>query len=517
MQAAFKHHSHTFAFAYWLHYSNENDSSATRAFSESALLALALGAFRGTIRVLGIGMFMNHVVGQKARIHYSPAASSTCQAASSVQSASSAPVISPSARPLKVAALVDLLYTPQAGGHVKCWERFARAATLHPQTLDLTVHFLSTEEKVLPLSENVRLHLHPPRFSTQRLPFLSHVPDHTDLASYNPKLAESLRQSDLIHTTDGFFSFASTALKVSRKYGIPLVNSLHTDTPNYTRVYTAQTLERLVGRGWILGLLLNKLKIHERAERFMRRKLARHQQQSSAALVSNAADADALRKTHPQLPVSFLRRGVDTEFFAPQKRDRVWLQQKFGIAPDKTAILYVGRLSRGKNVMVVADALAQLTREGLPVHLLCAGQGDEKAAILERLGSSASCPGVVLGEDLAQCYASADILAMPSEIEIFCNVVQEALASGLPIVIAAGSGMDAMIGQNESGLRVPERTPEAWAVILKQLCLQTELRQSMGRSARTRAQTILLSWNDVLVQDLLPVWHSVVQRSTRGK
>jgi len=152
-------------------------------------------------------------------------------------------------RPIKVSVLVDLTRRPGAGGHVKSWERFAQASVVQAGALDLTVHFLGNEEAVVPLADNVRFCLHPPRFSTQRFKFLSHVPDHTDLAFYHPRLAQALAQCDVIHTTDAFFTFARTALKVSRKYGIPLVNSIHTDTPSYTRVYTALTVERVLGTG----------------------------------------------------------------------------------------------------------------------------------------------------------------------------------------------------------------------------------------------------------------------------
>ena len=45
------------------------------------------------------------------------------------------------ARPIKVAVLVDLERRPGAGGHVKCWERLAEAASRHAAHVDLTVHF----------------------------------------------------------------------------------------------------------------------------------------------------------------------------------------------------------------------------------------------------------------------------------------------------------------------------------------------------------------------------------------
>jgi len=417
---------------------------------------------------------------------------------------------------IKVSVLVDLIHSPHAGGHVKSWERFAKAALKAPERLDLTVHFLGEQETVTPLADNVRFHLHPPRFSTKRFSFLSHVPDHTDLAFYHPALAKALAGCDVIHTTDAFFTFARTALKVSRRHGIPLVNSIHTDTPSYTRVYTAQTVERVFGQGFLSRLLLKHLGVHLCAERYMLRRLAAHQRHSAFVLVSSPEDLEKLKQTMPPDRVGMLRRGIDMEFFNPAKRDRAWLQEKYGVAPEQLAVLFVGRLSRGKNVLVVADAVAQLAALRLPICLFCAGQGDERQTILERLGNNARCPGVVLGDDLARLYASADLFAMPSEIEVFCNVVQEAMASGLPTVLAQRGGMGRLIAPDETGVIVNDRSAESWAAALRSFCTGHERRREMGQAARAYAEKALPSWDDVLNQDLLPVWQAAAALKSRS-
>ena len=81
------------------------------------------------------------------------------------------PVTGPVDRPppLKVGVLVDLALTTEAGGHVKCWQRLAEAATGHGDWLDLTVHFNGPEPRRIELSPSVRYVLLPPVFSTARL------------------------------------------------------------------------------------------------------------------------------------------------------------------------------------------------------------------------------------------------------------------------------------------------------------------------------------------------------------
>ena len=149
---------------------------------------------------------------------------------------------------LRVSVLVDLLHRPDAGGHVKAWEKLAAAAA-GVAGLDLTVHFAGAAPALRRLADNVRYRLHRPALSTARLPFLSHVPDHTDLAPHHASLARHLADADLLHTTDAYFAFAHTAERVARRDGLPLVSSVHTNTPSYTGLLTAETVERLWGGG----------------------------------------------------------------------------------------------------------------------------------------------------------------------------------------------------------------------------------------------------------------------------
>ena len=88
-----------------------------------------------------------------------------------------------------VHVLIDLHWQKAVGGHVKSWMQFAQAAqNLKRSTLDLTLHFQGDRPEELVQSPNVRYVTHPPRLSTERLPFLQDVPSHTDLASHAPSL-----------------------------------------------------------------------------------------------------------------------------------------------------------------------------------------------------------------------------------------------------------------------------------------------------------------------------------------
>ncbi|HEV2545984.1 MAG TPA: glycosyltransferase [Stellaceae bacterium] len=413
-------------------------------------------------------------------------------------------------RVLRVGVLVDLPLGPQAGGHVRCWERLAEAARGYAGTLDLTVHFMGRQPERRTLADNLRYIVEPPVFSTERLSFLSHVPDHTDLARWHKRLAKQLPAYDVIHTTDAYFAYARTAMTVSARTGIPIVNSVHTNTPEYARIFTAQTVERAFGPSLLSRFLLKRLRIPERVEARMLRQLAEYQRRCAFALVSRP-DQLALAREHLGERAGLLRRGIDHRLFNPARRDRAWLAAAHGIPKDRVVVICAGRLNRGKNVMLLAEAMAALVSRGVDVQLLCAGDGDDRDTIRHCLGARATCPGNVEPAELARLYASADLLAFPSRIEEAANVVLEALASGLPVLVAQDGGMGRLVGTGETGLVLSGEDAAPWVEAIAALASDAERRRQMGRSARRYAERAVPSWADVLAEDLLPRWQDAAR------
>ena len=265
--------------------------------------------------------------------------------------------------PLRVAVLVDLLRTPQAGGHVKCWERLAAGAAQADLPLDLTVWFsgrFSDEE----LGHHTRLRHLPQIFSTSNLKFLPYVPDHTDLSPWHPRLARELVNYDLIHTTDGYFAFARTAARVARARGIPLVNSFHTDTPSYARIFTRNTIEKIFGTGKLGRMMIDDWRLPEKQGQAMERKLREHLKQCSAVFVTRNEDQAFAEKIVGPNRVHHMRRGIDKEMFGPHRRDRAAVEQDYDIPEGRILVLFVGRVDIGKNIYTLLGAMEQLIKEG---------------------------------------------------------------------------------------------------------------------------------------------------------
>ena len=103
---------------------------------------------------------------------------------------------------------------------------------------------------------------------------------------FNPWLFFMLKDFDIIHTTDQFFSMMKTGSFASKFWKIPMTTSIHTDTPPYTKYYVSKIIKNLNFFG-IDKVLINKLKIPEFFERKMFAKIYKYIKLSKHAFVAD--------------------------------------------------------------------------------------------------------------------------------------------------------------------------------------------------------------------------------------
>jgi glycosyltransferase involved in cell wall biosynthesis len=128
-------------------------------------------------------------------------------------------------------------------------------------------------------------------------------------------------------------------------------------------------------------------------------------------------------------------RGVDTHLFRPSGR------RLFGEGP---VFLYVGRVAVEKNI----EAFLRLDLPGVKVVV---GDGPQLADLMARY-RNAVFTGVREGEDLAACYASADVFVFPSRTDTFGMVMLEAMASGVPVAAYPAIGPKDLVTPGVSGV-----------------------------------------------------------------
>jgi glycosyltransferase involved in cell wall biosynthesis len=180
--------------------------------------------------------------------------------------------------------------------------------------------------------------------------------------------------------------------------------------------------------------------------------------------------------------LKILPRGLDLELFHPTRRDpSFWA--KFGSTNGKVRLLYVGRISKEKNLDVLANAYRRLRDEGLPVELLLVGHGPYSETLAESL-PDAIFTGYLRGTDLATAYASADVFLFPSTTDTFGNVIIEAQASGVPVVVSDAGGPKELVAHEQTGIVTKSFDVDDFSRAIRELVVNADLRRDMGERAR---------------------------------
>ena len=165
--------------------------------------------------------------------------------------------------------------------------------------------------------------------------------------------------------------------------------------------------------------------------------------------------------------------------------------------PGEPLVLTVGYLIERKGIQDLIAALAQLRRQGRPVHLAIAGDGplhDALRAQAEQQGVAdlVHFLGRIPHERVLALMARAQLVALPSWDEAFGLVYTEAMAQGTPVVAGRGEGPEDFITDRVSGYLAPVRSPEALAGIIAEVLDDPERAAEIGEAGRAAAFD--LSW-----------------------
>lgn len=228
---------------------------------------------------------------------------------------------------------------------------------------------------------------------------------------------------DVIHLASPFF-LGNYAAKIAHKLEIPTVAIYQTDMAGFARHYGLTIAHESIKK-WIA-------KIHSKTTR---------------TLAPSRWSCEELRKSGVD-NVHLWPRGVDSKKFSPEKRDIDLRCELLGDRPDRKLVGYVGRLANEKRV----DDLAILEKRD-DIQLVIVGDGPARLR-LERELPTAKFVGYQSGEDLARFYASLDVFVHTGKHETFCQSIQEALASGVPVIAPNSGGPTDLVKHGWTGFLI---------------------------------------------------------------
>lgn len=194
------------------------------------------------------------------------------------------------------------------------------------------------------------------------------------------------------------------------------------------------------------------------------------------AVSTRAKDALVAEGTNPN-KITVIPYGIDTKRFANHHADN-----------DKTSlnILFVGRLEKEKGILDLLEVFKRLSNRKL--HLTIVGSGSLKLGPMENVTFITSSY-----DDMPKVYAGADIFVAPSAPtktweEQYNIALLEAQSAGLPIITTRTGAIPENVG--DAAILIAPDDAQALANALTQLIINPKLRQSLGKSARLRAESV---------------------------
>ncbi|MGX1129201.1 phosphatidylinositol alpha 1,6-mannosyltransferase [Streptomyces glaucescens] len=270
------------------------------------------------------------------------------------------------------------------------------------------------------------------------------------------RLAAALadHRADIVHLASPFV-LGVRGMAAAARLGIPALAVYQTDLAGYARTY--------MGAGEAAAWRRIR-SVHAAADR---------------TLAPSTASLREL-EAHGVPRVELWPRGVDTVRFRPGRRDETLRRE---LAPDGELIVgYVGRLAPEKQVELLAGV------RGLPgVRVVVVGDGPSRPGLEEALPGAAFL-GRRTGDELARIFASLDVFAHTGPFETFCQTVQEAMASGVPVVAPAAGGPLDLVDHGRTGLLVPPRDADAVRDAVASLAADPSLRAAYGAAARATVE-----------------------------
>lgn len=186
------------------------------------------------------------------------------------------------------------------------------------------------------------------------------------------------------------------------------------------------------------------------------------------------------------------QRGIDLTLFSPEKRNPALMKRLTG--NDRPTVLFLSRLVWEKNLATLFRIYDLMQQKNLPCNLVVAGDGEADKACREKM-PNAVFTGKVDHAEAAELYASADVFLFPSVSESYGNVVLEAMASGLPCVIAAGGGSQDFIDQGVNGFKCRPYDEADYVEKIQNILENDALREQF--SGRGRSYSSTFDWSQL--------------------
>ena len=318
------------------------------------------------------------------------------------------------------------------------------------------------------------------------------IPYYREMRIYAPRFRAFARNAaadgiSVVHvTTPGPIGLA--ARYVAAKLRLPLVGSFHTHLAEYTTMLSGSVMAGRIMRNYMNWLYKPS------------RRLLVPSESTRSLLADGGFDRTRL---------ALWTRGVDTQTFSPARRSEA-LRERWGVSDRRPALIYVGRLSREKGLALFDDLQTALIGHRVSHRFVFVGDGPMREE-LKGLCPDAVFTGTLPHAEVADAMASADAFVFPSTTDSAGNVVLEAQACGLPVIVSDQGGPSENMRADETGFVCEAGNASSFCSPIAYLMRHAEAKSLMGRAAREYA--LIRRWPAALA----PLYHAWVEAAIEAE
>ena len=273
---------------------------------------------------------------------------------------------------------------------------------------------------------------------------------------------------------------------------------------SHERIFAADifTMHGIPHRYWVHNIRRKKMSLYDLATAWVERKLVYEGNCKKFVAVSNLAKDIFLQeyKINPD-KVAVINPGVDLNDYTQHNKDSVRnaIRHELGINFTEPVIFFVSMNFEIKGLDDILLSLAKLKAQNRKFKLIVAGKGNIKKytqmAKEAQIISDVIFTGPVNKEKIIRMYLASDLYIMLSKFDTFGNVVLEAMAAGLPVIISGNVGAKDIVRENENGFIISDISDADYIAMKVALLLDENIRRKMSAIAfQTAAKN---TWDDV--------------------
>ena len=271
-------------------------------------------------------------------------------------------------------------------------------------------------------------------------------------------------QFDIIHSHTPY-QLGLLSLRLAKRDKIPYVYTFHTLFTEYLHHITL--LSPKITKPLMMGYL----------RRFLNR--------CDRIIAPTAQVKELLLKEKVLKPLEIIHTGVDLELIASASAEGI--KTKHQIPQAGRLLLYVGRLSREKNIPFLLDAFKKVAGKKSDVYLMIVAEGPKRKEHEKMAGERVIFAGKIPPPEIFNYFKAADLFVFSSKTETQGLVLAEANAAGLPIVALASPVIEEMVENGRDGF-ITEENRELFSQKILQLLEDENLRRSMSEKALISAR-----------------------------